>query len=160
MASVTEKAPILSEGKKATIDQILQSKEPPVARFRMLSRGMEPYHRLYLTADVDLTGDKACLACGNCVDSCPVLRREPQRLSVTDRRTSFALETTVAADCELCYSCILACPQVDTEIKDYVVDEKIPETIPQDPRLRRWDNYFMVIAALALGIVLGIFLAR
>jgi ferredoxin len=160
MASITELVPPLNDARKRTVDQILEIKEPPVARCRMLSRGMEPYHRLYLASDDDVTGDKACLACGNCVDSCPVLRREPQRVGVTDRRTSFALETTVGPDCELCFSCVLACPQVDTEIKDYVVDEKIPETIPQNPTLRRFDNYLMVIAALVFGIILGVFLAH
>jgi ferredoxin len=158
--SIAELSPPLADEKKRTIDQLLEIKEPPVARFRMLSRGMEPYHRLDLPAGAVIDGDKACLACGNCVDSCPVLRREPARLGVTDRRTSFALETTVAEDCELCFSCLLACPQVDTEIKDYVVDEKIPETIPQSKTLRRFDNYFMAIAALLFGIILGIFIAR
>ena len=158
--SIAELSPPLADEKKRTIDQLLEIKEPPVARFRMLSRGMEPYHRLDLPAGAVIDGDKACLACGNCVDSCPVLRREPARLGVTDRRTSFALETTVAEDCELCFSCLLACPQVDTEIKDYVVDEKIPETIPQNKTLRRFDNYFMAIAALLFGIILGIFIAR
>jgi ferredoxin len=159
MASITELAPELAAEKKRTVDQLLEIKEPPVARFRLLSRGMEPYHRLYLAGD-EVVGDKACLACGNCVDSCPVLRREPDRLGATDRRTSFALETTVAEDCELCFSCILSCPQVDTEIKDYIVDEKIPETIPQSPLVRKLDNYFMVIAALVFGVILGIFIAR
>ena len=160
MASITDHAPPLDAGKRRTIDQLLEIKEPPVARFRLLSRGIEPYHRLNLEPGTSIDGDKACVACGNCVDSCPVLRREPDRLAVTDRRTSFALETTVAEDCELCFSCLLACPQVDTEIKDYVVDEKIPETIPQSATLRRLDNYFMAIAALLFGIVLGIFIAR
>lgn len=160
MASITASSPPLGDDKKRTVDQLLEIKEPPVARFRLLSRGMEPYHRLNVTPDCVVDGDKACVACGNCVDSCPVLRREPDRLSVTDRRTSFALETTVGEDCELCFSCLLACPQVDTEIKDYVVDEKIPETIAQSPLLRRYDNYFMVIAALVFGIVLGIFIAH
>ncbi|MDP8221865.1 MAG: 4Fe-4S dicluster domain-containing protein [Candidatus Lernaella stagnicola] len=160
MASISELSPTLPDDKKRTVDQLLEIKEPPVARFRLLSRGMEAYHRLYIVGEEDLTGDRACLACGNCLDSCPVLRREPDRLSVTDRRTSFALESIVAEDCELCFSCILSCPQVDTEIKDYIVDEKIPETIPQNPLLRRLDNYFMVIAALVFGIILGIFIAR
>jgi len=160
MASITELSPPLGAGKKRTIDQLLEIKEPPVARCRMLSRGMEPYHRLYLPGGDEVAGDKACLACGNCVDSCPVLRREPDRLGATDRRTSFSLETIVAEDCELCFSCILACPQVDTEIKDYIVDEKIPETIPQSETLRRFDNYFMVVAALIFGIILGIFIAH
>lgn len=160
MASITQQSPPLSEAKRLTVDQLLTIKEPPVARFRLLSRGMEPYHRLHLPSGDEVVGDKGCLACGNCVDSCPVLRREPARLGTTDRRTSFALETTVAEDCELCFSCLLSCPQVDTEIKDYVVDEKIPETIPQSKLARRLDNYFMVIAALLFGIALGVFIAR
>ncbi len=160
MASITEQALPLTDEKKRTVDQLLDIKEPPVARFRLLSRGMEPYHRLYLEDGCDVDGDRACVACGNCIDSCPILRREPERVNATDRRTSFALESIVAGDCELCFSCILACPQVDTEIKDYIVDEKIPETIPQSPIMRHFDNYFMVIAALMFGIVLGIFIAH
>jgi len=160
MASITERNQPLDEPRRLTIDQVLAIKEPPVARCRMLSRGMEPYHRLNLLPGEEIAGDRACLACGNCIDSCPVLRREPERLAVSDRRTSFCLETTVGEDCEQCYACVLSCPQVDTELKDYVVDEKIPETIPQNPLLRRFDNYFMVIAALVFGIVLGIFIAH
>lgn len=158
MASITDYSKKLSTVIRQMIDKLLLIKEPPVARFRLLSRGMEPYHRLYLQQD-DIQGDKACLACGNCVDSCPVLRREPERLDLTPQRTSFALETIVGEDCELCYSCILSCPQVDTEIKDYIVDEKIVETIPQSETIRRFDNYFMVVAALVFGIVIGVAVA-
>ena len=144
--------------RKRTADRILAIKEPPVARCRLLSRGMEPYHRLYLPGD-DVEGDKACLACGNCVDSCPVLRRDPERLEKTQQRTSFNLENTVAEDCEQCYACVLACPQVDTELKDYIVDEKVIETIPDNRTIKALDNYFMVVAALAFGIVIGLFIA-
>jgi ferredoxin len=158
LASVTDYAKTLSERTREMIDKLLEFREPPVARFRLLSRGMETYHRLYLE-NCEVGGDKGCLACGNCVDSCPVLRREPERLNTTVQRTSMALENTVGEDCELCYSCILACPQVDTEIKDYVVDEKIVDTIPQSAIVRRFDNYFMVVAALTFGIVIGLFLA-
>ena len=59
----------------------------------------------------------------------------------------------------MCFSCILSCPQVDTEIKDYIVDEKIVDTIPQSETLRRLDNYFMVVAALMFGIVIGVAVA-
>lgn len=146
---------------KEMADHILKVKEPPVARFRLLSRGMEPYHRLYIQdPDSDVAGDKGCLACGNCVDSCPVLRRERDRLEKTEQRTSFALEACVGEDCEQCYSCVLACPQVDTAYKDYIVDEVIPETIQPAPRITSLDNYFMAILALILGIVIGVFLAR
>jgi len=158
MSSITDYAKKLDDARKKMVDRLLKVKEPPVARFRLLSRGMEPYHRLYVKNE-DITGDKACLACGNCVDSCPVLRREPERLAATEQRTSFALETIVGEDCELCYSCLLACPQVDTELKDYVVDEKIVDTIPQSQTIRRLDNYFMVVAALVFGIIIGIFIS-
>lgn len=142
---------------KEIVDTILKIKEPPVARFRLLSGGMEPYHRLDLKQD-EIAGDKACLGCGNCIDSCPVLRREPERLEKTEQRTSFALEAIVAEDCEQCYSCVLTCPQVDTELKDYIVDEVMAEVIPPSKRITFLDNYFMVIAALVLGIIIGVFL--
>ena len=143
---------------KKILNTVLDTKSPPVARCRMLSGGMEPYHRLCLLNE-DVAGDKGCIACGNCVDSCPVLRREPERMLKTEQRTSFALESTVGDDCEQCYSCVLACPQVDTNIKDYIVDEKVVDVIPQLKRIAALDNYFMVIAALLFGIVIGAFLA-
>ncbi|MEW6348858.1 MAG: hypothetical protein AB1646_07320 [Thermodesulfobacteriota bacterium] len=142
-------------------DVILQIKEPPVARFRLLSRGMEPYHRLFIPDPAsDVCGDKGCLACGNCIDSCPVLRKDPDRFKQTEQRTSFALEACVGEDCEQCYSCVLACPQVDTAYKDYIVDEVIPETIEPAPKITALDNYFMAIVALVIGIVIGVFVAR
>jgi len=158
MASITDYSKELSKSNREMTDRLLEIKEPPVARFRLLSAGMEPYHRLYLPED-EVTGDKGCLGCGNCVDSCPVLRREPERNDLTPQRTSFALETAVGEDCEICFSCILACPQVDTQIKDYIVDEKIVDTIPQSETLRRFDNYFMVITALVFGIIIGVFIS-
>lgn len=146
---------------KEIADEILNTKEPPVARFRLLSKGMEPYHRLYIRdLDSDVTGDKACLACGNCIDSCPVLRKRPELFEQTEQRTSFALEACVGDECEQCYSCVLACPQVDTAYKDYIVDEVVPETIEPAPKITSLDNYFMAIIALVMGIVIGVFLAR
>ena len=142
-------------------EAILQIKEPPVARFRLLSRGMEPYHRLFIAeSSCEITGDKGCLACGNCIDSCPVLRKHPERFQKTEQRTSFALEANVGEECEQCYSCVLACPQVDTAYKDYIVDEVIPETIQPAPRITALDNYFMALVAMVLGIVIGVFVAR
>jgi NAD-dependent dihydropyrimidine dehydrogenase PreA subunit len=142
-------------------DIILETKEPPVARFRLLSKGMEPYHRLYIKdQESDVSGDKGCLACGNCIDSCPVLRKDPKRFEKTEQRTSFALESCVGEDCEQCYSCVLACPQVDTAYKDYIVDEVVPETIQQAPGISSLDNYFMGLVALVIGIVIGVFVAR
>ncbi len=146
---------------KEVADIILNAKEPPVARFRLLSKGMEPYHRLFIKdPESDVTGDKGCLACGNCIDSCPVLRKDPSRLQKTEQRTSFALEACVGEDCEQCYSCVLACPQVDTAYKDYIVDEVVPETIQPAPRITALDNYFMALIALIIGVVIGIFVAR
>jgi ferredoxin len=146
---------------KEIADTILKTKEPPVARFRLLSKGMEPYHRLYIAEEsCDITGDKGCLACGNCIDSCPVLRKDPSRFEKTEQRTSFALESCVGEDCEQCYSCVLACPQVDTAYKDFIVDEVIPETIQPAPKITALDNYFMALIALIIGVMIGVFVAR
>lgn len=148
--------PVLED--EAAVREILNIVEPPVARFRLLSEGVKPYNRLNLLVE-DVCGDKGCLACGNCVDSCPVLRKEPERLESTDSRTSMALETTVAEACEQCYGCVLACPQVETKYKDFIVDNVIREVIPQNKVLRLIDNYLMVIVAIVFGIVIGLFLA-
>jgi heterodisulfide reductase subunit C len=140
--------------------RILAIKEPPVARCRLLSRGLEPYHRLGAIG-LEAAGDKGCLACGNCIDSCPVLRREPDRFSKTDQRTSMALEAIVGEDCEQCCSCVLSCPQVDTNIKDYIVDEFVVEVIPQSRRLQALlDHYLVVPIALLIGVILGLFISR
>jgi len=72
-----------------------------------------------------------------------------------------ALESIVAEDCEQCYSCILACPQVDTDIKDYIVDDYVVEVIPQSKKVRTLlDHYLLIPVALLIGIVLGLFIAR
>ncbi|UCE07661.1 MAG: 4Fe-4S dicluster domain-containing protein [bacterium] len=158
MAYITVKEENLSPQTIDVLNTVLDIKEPPVARCRLLSRGIEPYHRLYLPEDLQIEGDRACIACGNCIDSCPVLRREPDRRERTVQRTSFALEVLVAEDCEQCYACILSCPQVDTAIKDYVVEDRVVEVIPQTKKLKLLDNYFMVIVALIIGIVIGVFI--
>lgn len=157
MAYITSKEEILDSQKINVLNSILDIKEPPVSRCRLLSTGLEPYHRLYLPEQADIDGDRACIACGNCVDSCPVLRREPDRRERTVQRTSFALEALVAEDCEQCYACVLACPQVDTGIKDYVVEDRVVEVIPQSKTIKLLDNYFMFLVALVLGIIIGIF---
>lgn len=91
MAYITEKEENLIPQTSRVLNTILDIKEPPVARCRLLSRGIEPYHRLYLPENSIIDGDRACIACGNCIDSCPVLRREPDRRARTVQRTSFAL---------------------------------------------------------------------
>jgi ferredoxin len=138
-------------------NEVLDDKFPPVARFRLLSTGLEPYHRL-AAVECDVVGDKGCIACGICVDGCPVLRKEPERLGKTEQRTSMALENTVADDCEQCYACILACPQVDTKLKDYTVDTRVPEVIGPSPAMTYLDKYMMAVVALVLGVLLGVFL--
>ncbi len=157
MEYITQKEEQLSPEKTKVLNSILDIKEPPVARCRLLSKGIEPYHRLFLPESTLVDGDRACIACGNCVDSCPILRREPDRRARTVQRTSFALEALVADDCEQCYACILSCPQVDTAIKDYVVEDRVVEVIPQSKKAKVLDNYFMFVVALILGIVIGIF---
>ncbi len=155
----TPKERELSDVKKNVLNSILDIKEPPVARCRLLSNGIEPYHRLYLAdTAISISGDKACIACGNCIDSCPILRREPDRRQQTTQRTSMALEITVGEDCEQCYACVLSCPQVDTALKDYVVEERVVEVIPQSRTLKALDNYFMMFIALIIGIIIGVFI--
>jgi epoxyqueuosine reductase QueG len=40
-----------------------------------------------------------------------------------------ALENTVAEDCDMCGACILSCPQVDTTIKNWVVNRRMVEVM-------------------------------
>lgn len=142
---------------QTTLDIVLDEKFPPVARCRLLSEGIKPYHRLALV-EVEIAGDKGCIACGNCVDSCPILRREPERLQRTEQRTSMALESVVGEDCEQCYACILACPQTETNVKDFVVDTRVPEVIAPSKTMTFLDKYLMAVVAIAIGVLLGLFL--
>ncbi|MFC1999938.1 4Fe-4S dicluster domain-containing protein [Chloroflexota bacterium] len=114
-------------GIESILNQILNAKSPPVARCRLLSSGFSPAHSLNITEDI--TGHKECLACGNCVDVCPFLSREPHRREKTEQRTSMALESIVGEDCDQCCACVLACPQVDTTIKHYVVNHRLVEVL-------------------------------
>jgi ferredoxin len=109
------------------LNEILNTHSPPVGRCRLLSSGFSPAHALNI--DEDISGHKECLGCGNCVDICPFLFREPSRREKTEQRTSMALESAVGADCDLCYACILVCPQVDTTIKHYVVNRRLVEVM-------------------------------
>lgn len=104
---------------------VFSQTRPPVARCRLLSSGFGPGHMLKISAD--LTGTKACLGCGCCMDSCPVLARDPKRRLRSEARTSMALETLVGEDCDRCGNCALACPQVDPSIKHYLVQTHLAE---------------------------------
>ena len=109
------------------LNQILNTHSPPVGRCRLLSSGFSPAHALNIAEDI--SGHKECLGCGNCVDICPILLREPSRREKTEQRTSMALESIVGEDCDQCDACILVCPQVDTTIKNYVVNRRMVEVM-------------------------------
>lgn len=110
---------------ETVLNEVLSTKSPPVARCRLLSSGFSPGHALNIAENI--AGHKECLACGNCIDICPFLFREPYRRDRTEQRTSMALEAIVGADCDQCCACVLACPQVDTTIKHYVVNRRLVE---------------------------------
>ncbi|MBA7709075.1 hypothetical protein ES703_117983 [subsurface metagenome] len=109
------------------LNLILNTHSPPVGRCRLLSSGFSPAHALNIAEDI--TGHKECLGCGNCIDICPILLREPSRREKTEQRTSMALESIIGEDCDLCDACILVCPQVDTTIKNYVVNRRMVEVM-------------------------------
>jgi len=104
---------------------IFSQPRPPVARCRLLSSGFGPSHMLKISED--LTGTKACLGCGCCMEVCPVLARDPKRRLRSEARTSMALETLVGEDCDRCGNCALACPQVDPTIKHFLVQTHLAE---------------------------------
>ncbi len=89
----------------------------PVARMRLLSNGMNQNTRLFCYEQV--IGDKACLACGNCVDACPVVMEKHGFIVLPNQRTSMALEHMVGSECRRCYRCIQSCPQVNKPMKEY-----------------------------------------
>ena len=109
------------------LNEILNTKIPPVGRCRLLSSGLNPGHALNITEDI--SGHKECIGCGNCIDICPFLFREPSRRQKTEQRTSMALESIIGEDCDQCGACILVCPQVDTTIKNYVVNHRMVEVM-------------------------------
>lgn len=109
------------------LNEVLNTKSPPVGRCRLLSSGFGTSHTLNITEDI--IGHKECLGCGNCIDICPFLYREPFRRQKTEQRTSMALESIVGEDCDQCDACILVCPQVDTTIKNYVVNHRMVEVM-------------------------------
>lgn len=110
---------------QSTLRLIFSQPRPPVARCRLLSSGFGPSYMLK-THD-NLTGQRACLGCGCCMDACPVLARDPKRRLRSESRTSLALETLVGEDCDRCGNCALACPQVDPTIKHFLVQTHLAE---------------------------------
>jgi ferredoxin len=112
---------------ETVLNDILSTACPPVGRCRLLSSGFGTAHSLNINEDI--SGHKECLGCGNCVDICPFLTREPSRRKKTEQRTSMALESIVGEDCDLCQACVLVCPQVDTTIKNYIVNHRLAEVM-------------------------------
>jgi NAD-dependent dihydropyrimidine dehydrogenase PreA subunit len=114
---------------ESVLKLIFSQPRPPVARCRLLSSGFGVGHMLKV--DEDISGSKACLGCGCCMDACPVLTRNPAKRAKLESRTSLALETLVGEDCDRCGNCALACPQVDTTIKHYLVQTHLAEGMAQ-----------------------------
>jgi ferredoxin len=112
---------------EGVLNEILNTKSPPVGRCRLLSSGFGTSYALNIVEDI--SGHKECLGCGNCVDICPFLSREPARREKTEQRTSMALEATVGEDCDLCDACVMVCPQVDTTIKNYIINHRMVEVM-------------------------------
>ena len=112
---------------KYSIDYILDETICPVARMRLLSEGMNNNSRLLSYEQV--IGDKACIACGNCVDACPVVAEKYGFIYLHNQRTSMALEHMVGPECRRCYRCIKSCPQVDKPIKEYAASFRRGEKI-------------------------------
>jgi len=99
----------------------------PVARFRLLSGGVNDNTRLQHNDKV--SGDRACLACGNCVDACPVVKQNEGMVFNQNKRTSMALENFVQEECRRCYRCVCSCPQVGKEQKEYAAGYRRTEKI-------------------------------
>ena len=110
---------------QSVLKVIFAQTRPPVARCRLLSSGMGPAYMLKTTEN--LAGTRACLGCGCCMDACPVLARDARRRNRSGVRSSMALETLVGEDCDRCGNCALACPQVDSTIKHYLVQTHLAE---------------------------------
>ncbi|OGO19978.1 MAG: hypothetical protein A2Z15_02455, partial [Chloroflexi bacterium RBG_16_50_11] len=112
---------------ESILNEVLGTRCPPVGRCRLLSSGFGTSHALNISENI--FGHKECLGCGNCIDICPLLAREPSRRDKTMQRTSMALESIVGEDCDLCCACVLVCPQVDTTIKHYIVNHRMVEVM-------------------------------
>ena len=109
------------------LNKVLNTKSSPVGRCRLLSSGFGTSYALNIAEDI--SGHKECIGCGNCIDICPVLVREPSRRQKTDQRTSMALETLLGEDCDQCDACVMVCPLVDTTIKNYIVNHRMVEVM-------------------------------
>lgn len=110
-----------------TLDLILEENICPVARMRLFSTGVGINNRIFMHEQI--TGDKGCLACGNCVDACPVVRDKRRFVFLSNQRTSMSLENIVDVECRRCYACVRACPQVSKPVKEHVAGFRRAEKI-------------------------------
>jgi len=106
---------------------ILDDAWSPVARFRLLSKGVNENVRLMESSLV--AGDCACLACGNCVDACPVFKINAGMMFDQNQRSSMSLENHVQDECRRCYRCVRSCPQVGKDMKEYAAGFRRTEKI-------------------------------
>lgn len=127
------------------LDGVLNRVHPPVARFRIVSGGLAPNHTL--KTDEDLSGTRACLACGNCVDACPVVASKS--VGTMFVRTSMLLEHVVGEECRRCFRCVASCPQVSRPLKDYVRGYRRIE------RLSHWDLLVSYLVLMTSGILVN-----
>ena len=127
------------------LDQILDRVHPPVARLRIISNGLAQNHTL--KSSDDLSGTRACLSCGNCVDACPVVAGKPDGTIFV--RTSMLLENVVTQECRRCYKCVAACPQVSRPLKDYVRGFRRIE------RASHWDLLVSYLVLMTSGILIN-----
>jgi len=123
------------------INSILDTAWSPVAKFRLLSGGMSPNN--LLNGGEEIVGQKECIACGNCVDACPVVMREAGRVDHQTERTSLHLEQIVDDACIRCYRCIQTCPQVDSKLKIVATRHRMTEKIV---------HWWMAISYLLLAV--------
>jgi len=170
-AKQTMKSPVRSGLKDFFLDEAIC----PVARMRLFSDGVNPNTRI-LTYDT-VVGDRACLACGNCVDACPVVKEKRGFVFIQNQRTSMALENIVGEECRRCYRCIHSCPQVSKRNKEYAASyrrgEKIVHllaavtivllamtgitTLHYGEMLPRFEEVLFLFAHKVLGILLILF---
>lgn len=117
----------------------------PVARFRLLSDGVNENALLVNVSQV--RDDRACLACGNCVDACPVVKQNVGLVFQQNQRTSMSLENFVQEECRRCYRCVLSCPQVDKDLKEYAAGFRRVEKIVH------LFAAFFIISLAATGVI-------
>ena len=127
------------------LDEILDRVHPPVPRCRVISNGLAPNHTLKVSDDI--SGTAACLACGNCVDACPVVASKPAGTMFV--RTSMLLEHIVAEECRRCFQCVAACPQVNRPLKDYV------RSFRRIERASHWDLLVSYLILMCTGILIN-----